>query len=203
MVIAPPSIADTATWDQVAIDELTTDHFASLTVLHLSLHPTPTPHAQPRWNLKKADWSRYTTALRNLSANSGTSPTSLQEDLQDINEGIFNAASKSIPLTRPHPRTICRKLLHPEAKTWTAHVSRATKAFKSHPTNQTLAELRATQHEARRQLYKLRTDHWHQWCSTLQHKSTSYIWKEVKKIKGQPPQPISANPAQKSEDIAR
>ncbi|KAK4322663.1 hypothetical protein Pmani_006564 [Petrolisthes manimaculis] len=76
---------------------LTSDHFATLTSLPAPLRPPP------RWNIRRADWSRFQASLDEWWADYQP-PDDLHQQERDLTAAIQTAATTAIPRCAPSHR---------------------------------------------------------------------------------------------------
>ena len=116
LTFAPPTTTESITsW--AVDDEATTgsDH----EVIRFDLTTTPLEHTvihpiRQQFNLKKADWTLFSSSLNNLSPSAldqmqqhlhPSSDTGLEQAATILRDTLLRAAADSIPLIRPSPRS--------------------------------------------------------------------------------------------------
>ena len=182
LAFASLDIAPRVTWDQV--DTLVSDHIATQVTLNDALVPAVTAQ-RPRWALRRANWAVYTTHLE-LGSQGVHLTGDLDDDYTALSGAVQRAAEASIPRTSDRPPTRRTRHLPPEARKWTRLLSQTTKYYKHRKCNESLAELRDTQRDARHQLTLLREAAFGRWCADLESKSTTELFAILRRLQGSP-----------------
>ena len=200
LAIASPEVAAIADWSQ--LEALTSDHIATVIKLSDAFTNVPDNPRPPKWDTNKANWKQFADRLHELSAVVSDNHLSLDDLLDKLTDDINEAATAAIPIVIQNCPRRPRSFLTPGARKWTKEVSKLTKIFKSHPTDQNRAELRAAQRETRQRLYQIKQDEFDSWCKQLGDMGSAQIWREIKKIRGKSSQPKSINPKEEANKSA-
>ena len=92
--LVSPDIYENTKWTQ--INELTSDHIATLLNLQLNISAESSGDKTKKWKLNKADWQGYKEELRNHDPQT-TDNSTLQEKINEIQKTITDAANHNIP----------------------------------------------------------------------------------------------------------
>ena len=91
----------------------------------------------------------------------------IDDDLRTISGFMEQAAQAAVPRTRGRPHTTKKWQLNPEAREWQCRVSEAVRPHKQVLSDETLAELREIQRQARQVISDSQTESWLQWAESL------------------------------------
>ncbi|KAK3895206.1 hypothetical protein Pcinc_001066 [Petrolisthes cinctipes] len=178
---------------------LTSDHFATLTSLPVA--PPVPPRPPPRWNIRRADWSRFQASLDEWWADY-QQPDDLHQQERDLTAAIQTAATTAIPICAPSRRHRTDWWYNnDEVREHNHRVNLHRKLY--NPNNLRLLQ----EVVARVQQVSLRAkeDKWLEWCATFsQHTSLGQMWRSVKTASGAaPPRPAAhPHPQQEAERLA-
>ena len=138
------------------------------------------------WRMQKADWNLYSEMLEQKMAQTLLSSFSLdtEEYVKFICDSITEAAEGAIPRTKTKRNRKRRWRLTEEARLWHHQISRATKAFKSNPSEDTLRELRELQRDASVCIKESRNLACEEWVQSLNNMNGKELWGEIKRLKG-------------------
>ena len=178
--LSSPELTDLLAWD-VSDNPLSSDHFPII----LKYRDGPILGKRPpRWNLRKADWSEFTSKIEvALSA----APADGQElNAVDLTALLLRAAEGSIPRTSGFPRRApvpwwtdaCRDAIRAR--------ERAYRTFDRASTTVNAIEFRRARAAARRTMRAAKKASWRAYVSSLNRFTpTSRIWERIKRISGQ------------------
>ena len=177
-LVTSPLAVD-ATWS--LHPDLASDHFA--TVIRLPVSPPAPPPRPPRWNLKRADWGRFKSAItRRLQA------TARPEDLNAAEERLVNifteAANEAIPRTHPTVHLHRDRWYYcAEVREANRRVNQARKVNRRHNTEATRGLLRAAIRSARTTANAAQERQWLAWCASLSSStSTADLWRKIRLV---------------------
>ncbi|KAK3889161.1 hypothetical protein Pcinc_006736 [Petrolisthes cinctipes] len=175
---------------------LTSNHFATLTSL---------PVAPPRWNIRRADWSRFQTSLDEWWADYQP-PDDLHQQERDLTAAIQTAATTAIPMCAPSRRHRTDWWYYnDEVREYNHRVNLHWKLYKKRPNPNNLRLLQEVVARARQVSLRAKEDKWLEWCATFsQHTSLGQMWRSVRTASGAaPPRPAAhPHPQQEAERLA-
>ncbi|KAK3889194.1 hypothetical protein Pcinc_006765 [Petrolisthes cinctipes] len=175
---------------------LTSNHFATLTSL---------PVAPPRWNIRRADWSRFQTSLDEWWADYQP-PDDLHQQDRDLTAAIQTAATTAIPMCAPSRRHRTDWWYYnDEVREYNHRVNLHWKLYKKRPNPNNLRLLQEVVARARQVSLRAKEDKWLEWCATFsQHTSLGQMWRSVRTASGAaPPRPAAhPHPQQEAERLA-
>ncbi|XP_050699365.1 uncharacterized protein LOC126986910 [Eriocheir sinensis] len=160
---------------------LASDLFAS--VVTLPVPPPVLPQRPPRWNLRRADWPRFSGAVaRRLAA------TIRPDDLEAVDARLVDAftaaADEAIPLLRPVAVAHRDRWYYTEDVREANHrVNQARKLNRRVNTEATRGLLRAAVRRARETADRVQEEHWLAWCEGLDGcASAAVLWRKLRAV---------------------
>ena len=201
LTIVTAALATGATW--TLHQTLTSDHFATITDLHVDAPDIPLP--PPKWNTKKADWNLFRTTM-DAWWNSYDPCNDLNQREADFTEAITRAADIAIPKTKPAKRKSRDWWFYtPEVREVNRRLTDARKWHQRNPCQETVAFLRNVAQHKREVVREQRTICWLKWCESISHNTTlGTLWKQLKTATGRPPprRPAHDDPQGEAERLA-
>ena len=136
----------------------------------------------PRWNLKKAEWEKFSELCNNIQLEHEENSN---QCISDITQAIFTAATQTIPKTKP-PRN------RPSVPWWSLEIRRAIakrkRAFKAYFRNRTEENLIIRNRERAKTQRIIRTakrTSWQLYISKLTSSTPlSQIWQMIRRLSG-------------------
>ncbi|XP_063887725.1 uncharacterized protein LOC135115154 [Scylla paramamosain] len=199
----PPPHATVTVPSQRNGPTLTSDHFATLTTLPVA--PPVPPRLPPRWNIRRADWTKFQASLDEWWA-AYQPPADLHQQERDLTTAIQTAAAAAIPrctLSRRH-RTDWWYYKE-EVREHNHRVNQHRKLYKRRPNPNNLRLLQDVVARARQVSLRAREAKWLEWCATFSHHtSLGQLWRSVRTASGAvPPRPPAhPHPQQEAERLA-
>ncbi|KAK3886584.1 hypothetical protein Pcinc_009232 [Petrolisthes cinctipes] len=182
---------------------LTSDHFATL--ISLPVAPAVPPRPPPRWNIRRADWSRFQASLDEWWADYQP-PDDLHQQERDLTAAIQTAATTAIPMCAPSRRHRTDWWYYnDEVREHNHRVNLHRKLYKKRPNSNNLRLLQEVVARARQVSLRAKEDKWLEWCATFsQHTSLGQMWRSVRTASGAaPPRPAAhPHPQQEAERLA-
>ncbi|KAK3892275.1 hypothetical protein Pcinc_003896 [Petrolisthes cinctipes] len=182
---------------------LTSDHFTTLTSLPVA--PPVLPRPPPRWNIRRADWSRFQASLDEWWADYQP-PDDLHQQERDLTAAIQTAATTAIPMCAPSRRHQTDWWYYnDEVREHNHRVNLHRKLYKKRPNPNNLRLLQQVVARARQVSLRAKEDKWLEWCATFsQHTSLGQMWRSVRMSSGAaPPRPAAhPHPQQEAERLA-
>ena len=156
------------------------DHYPIMVSAH---QPSP-PNRTEKWDLKKADWSKFKKLA--VTTTEVAQMPDIDKAYKHIKDTILTASTSSIPKTKVcQTKRPCLPWWTPECKSERTKVRSAFKIMKRNPNPTTIKTYK------RRQAIKVRTyrqakaTSWKNYVSKLNAKTpTSQIWQKIRKING-------------------
>ena len=178
--ICSPGIGTLFDWT-VDSDIYNSDHFPIKLFTTFSPHDDDITSFLPRWNLNKANWIKFEELCLNFDEN-----FDLPEDgVEKIKTVIMNAATRTIPLTRPPPRRIPVPWWTDEVK---KAVARRKRAFRSYRRNRDVQHLLERNQERARTRRVIRAAKRHSWQHYLSQFTSATplgkLWGLVRSLSG-------------------
>ena len=203
LTFLPSALRDRAQW--MVHPNLTSDHFAILTTLHLPQLPPPPP-PPPKWDQDRANWPQF---QNHLSQWHSTYTPPLDADLlwRDLKKAFHEAANASVPLTRAAKSNYADAWYYcSRVKELKHRLNRVRKIHKKRPTTENKNQLREVSQSVHKEIQKIRTAKWLEWCAQLnQYTSLREIWHWLGRATGKhkSKQPTHPNPTAEAETLAR
>ena len=175
--IADPDITNDFTWS-VHDDLSGSDHFPIILESDI-----PAADASiPKWNFKKADWSKFQTICSGqITANMFEN---VSDPIQVFSDILTNVANACIPKTSAVPR-IHKPWYGDEYKQARKARKKAERAFNKSPTHANLQHLRIFRAKARRTAKQCRRKSWRNYVSKINSRTPlNKVWNMIRKIKG-------------------
>lgn len=183
---------------------ITSDHFGVTT--HLALDNLPQPQLPPpRYNIKRADWNAFTSALdRALATPPATTDLEVLES--HVTHAFQQAASEAIPLTRLSGTFHKDHWIYGERVRELNHrLNTARKTYRKRPTSPNRRYLQAVAKHACITKRRLREEAWLQWCQGLDaHSTLGEMWTKLRSVsRPRPPcPPTHPNPQEEAERLS-
>ena len=191
LTLVSGDLAAGATWQ--VHPTLTSDHYATLTTLAVA--PPVPPRPPPRWNIARADWSRFQAFLDEWWA-AYEPPGDLHQQERDLTAAIQRAADAAIPKSSPGRRHrhdwwfYCE-----EVREHNHRVNTHRKLYKKRPSPTNLRLLQDVVARARQVSQRAKEAKWLEWCATFnQHTSLGQLWRNVRTASGAAPPRPAAHP---------
>ncbi|KAK3895196.1 hypothetical protein Pcinc_001056 [Petrolisthes cinctipes] len=201
LTLVSSDLAADAIWE--VHPTLTSDHFATLTSLPVA--PPVPPRPPPRWNIRRADWSRFQASLDEWWADYQP-PDDLHQQERDLTAAIQTAATTAIPMCAPSRRHRTDWWYYnDEVREHNHRVNLHRKLYKKRPNPNNLKLLQEVVARARQVSLRAKEDKWLEWCATFsQHTSLGQMWRSVRTASGAaPPHPAAhPHPQQEAERLA-
>ncbi|KAK3880111.1 hypothetical protein Pcinc_015379 [Petrolisthes cinctipes] len=201
LTLVSSDLAADAIWE--VHPTLTSDHFATLTSLPVA--PPVPPRPPPRWNIRRADWSRFQASLNEWWADYQP-PDDLHQQERDLTAAIQTAATTAIPMCAPSRRHRTDWWYYnDEVREHNHRVNLHRKLYKKRPNPNNLRLLQEVVARARQVSLRAKEDKWLEWCATFsQHTSLGQMWRSVRTASGAaPPRPAAhPHPQQEAERLA-
>ena len=176
--LASPQIAHRFTW-LVHDDPLGSDHFP----VWIQLEDEPVLGTRPqRWNLRKADWTKFESLLEALiSARAETSAMSAE----DFTSLLLSCADGCIPKTAGQPRRTPVPWWTKECRDAIRARERAYKKFDRRSTTENLIAFRKARAFARRTIKEAKAVSWRNYVTSLSRFTPlTEVWTRIKRISG-------------------
>ena len=180
ITICSPELASIFNW-QTHHDPMNSDHFPII----ISTQIENSSNFSPRWNIRKANWTKYRQQLDLPEDYSAMTPT---QGCQLIINAIKEAANESIPLVTSAPH-------HPSAYWWTKECDDAKKSknrclnrYKKHKGNLNLwIEFKKSRAVFRRAVSVARQESWNKFLDCFKSNvSSTKFWKHLKILQNKP-----------------
>ena len=189
LTLATPCIAIDALW-ATGNDELQSDHLP----IRISLNKTPCTvenTSTSRYNCKKADWSKFQTAIDNEAANITSNETDIELKYDLIRKCILNAAEKSIPKKGPirkGPNFYSAVWWNSDCDSAVASKRRALRLFQVNRTVENKQTYVDAAKACRQTLEDSKKSHWLDFCTreVKNHRDMGKVWKKIKSLKRHP-----------------
>lgn len=183
-------------------DALHSDHSSLITTIQ-NVNINWQRH-EPKWNTKKADWSKFSCHISAWWEN--YTPSSDLDTLEEDYTAIMtNAAQASIPLTKQWTTTYKDHWYYNlEVKRMNKRQNQLAALYKRHPTELNRTLLKKLKEENYKRKRQLKEESWLKWCESVnQSTSLSTLWKKIHTVQGRKPQtPAHVNPSAKAEELA-
>lgn len=181
---------------------LTSDHFATVTVLNIGSLPPPPPRP-PRWSLKNANWARYARAVEAAFTDTVPPPT-LDEYAEYVATTLQHAANLTFPHQR-QPRTSHSWYYNERVQELNHRLSTARKAFCRWPSSLTRKYLTAAARHMVNANRRIRDEAWLEWCRSLGSNialQETWTWTRSVSRPRPPPPPTQSDPAAEGDRLA-
>ncbi|XP_063854131.1 uncharacterized protein LOC135096523 [Scylla paramamosain] len=201
LTLVSSDLAAGATWQ--VHPTLTSDHFATLTTLPVA--PPVPPRPPPRWNIRRADWTKFQASLDEWWA-AYQPPADLHQQERDLTTAIQTAAAAAIPRCTPSRRHRTDWWYYnEEVREHNHRVNQHRKLYKRRPNPNNLRLLQDVVARARQVSLRAREAKWLEWCATFSHHtSLGQLWRSVRTASGAAPPrpPAHPHPQQEAERLA-
>ena len=178
LTLSSPQLAHLFTWS-VNDDPLGSDHFP----VWIQSQDNPVLGSRPRrWNVQKADWGKFQTAIEtSFSSRSDNSAMSAE----DFTEVLLDSADECIPKTSSQPRRTPVPWWTKECGDAIRARERAYKMFDRNSTIENLITFRKARAFARRTLKEAKAVSWRKYVSSLNlFTPITQVWTRLKRISG-------------------
>jgi ribonuclease HI len=182
--IVSPQLALCLDW-YVINSTMGSDHFPIQINININ-KPATNQVAQPKWNLKQADWLKFNQIATKLLSLEACENTDVHTFYKNIITGISDSADASIPLTKPNnnPKHTL-PYWNEEIKAAIKSRNKALSIWQKTKTLDNLIEYKRLKAVAQRTIRLSATNHWQNYCTSLNEKSkTAEVWKLAKKLNG-------------------
>jgi exonuclease III/ribonuclease HI len=175
--LCSPSLALETDWC-VHDDLCGSDHFP---ILIDCRNLPPLPPRQPKWILKKANW----TTFRSLAVFDDTTFDEVDAHVDHFTEVVIHAAQRSIPQSSEKPYRVPVPWFTPECKAAIKTRRRALATFISHPTINNLVAFKKLRAKARLTCRQAQQTSWRNYVSTITAQTpSSRVFDKIRKISG-------------------
>lgn len=183
ITMSSSDLANKISWDTYA-DTLGSDHFPITMEISIQQDNNITVVPKSKWNLKKANWSLYSSLIEQEFLNL-PSFSDVTEKYVYLLNSINTAASLSIPTFKPYK--IKSRLPPPW---WDENCDRivlerkkALETYKQSPTEENFLTCKKTIAQSKRTLKAIAKQSWRDWCSNLNKNiPPTLLWKQAKKM---------------------
>ena len=180
--IVSQNLSTKCSW-HVHNDTIGSDHLPTFTCIN---HPLCLEdETEPKWNHKKADWSKFNNFCREEYFQESMS-TDIDELEKQFNNYIIRAANESIPLIKINPKQ--SKSVPYWNDLCTKRIKERNKAQNKMNNTQDLSDIinyRKLKAIAQRELKTRSKDYWQQYCDTLNnHTKLGTVWNMTRKMNG-------------------
>jgi ribonuclease HI len=155
------------------------DHFPIILKLleNQQIHGRP-----PQWNLRRANWKRF-TGLADLTE--AANLHSVEEKVKTITDALVAAAEGSIPTSPSTMRRIPVPWWTPACKEALQTRKRALRSFSKRPSPANLEAFRLARAKARRTFREAQRKSWQEYVSNINHRTPcKKVWHRIAKIDG-------------------
>ena len=171
-----------ATWFQWTVDGDIHDSDHYPISLRFTFDVAGIPHFIPRWNLERADWTKFTELCEFVHHDRYADPV---EGISYITETILSAAQQSIPLTKPCKKGNAVPWWSPAVRQAIAKRKRAFRAYLRLRTNAALIDRNRERAIAKRVIRKAKRESWQSLLSVFTSATPlSRIWNMVRRLSG-------------------